>query len=121
MRRPQHWKIARQPGERLEDAFERCALIDVARAMQRRDRIAALRDAVCRGESGELAGRARAMRHTDGFVKFLADKAILRLDAPVVRVCNEDVPLPYAHNLEKAALVDTPRVIAAVKAITNRA
>jgi pyruvate dehydrogenase E1 component beta subunit len=42
------------------------------------------------------------------------------LDAPVVRVCNEDVPLPYADNLEKAALVDTPRVIAAVKAITNR-
>ncbi|MBL9070086.1 MAG: pyruvate dehydrogenase complex E1 component subunit beta [Sphingopyxis sp.] len=42
------------------------------------------------------------------------------LDAPVVRVCNEDVPLPYAHNLEKAALVDTPRVIAAVKAICNR-
>ncbi len=43
------------------------------------------------------------------------------LDAPVVRVCNEDVPLPYAANLEKAALVDTPRVIAAVKAICNRA
>ncbi|NIJ36467.1 pyruvate dehydrogenase E1 component beta subunit [Sphingopyxis panaciterrae] len=43
------------------------------------------------------------------------------LDAPVMRVCNEDVPLPYAHNLEKAALVDTPRVIAAVKAICNRA
>ncbi|MCW0198113.1 pyruvate dehydrogenase complex E1 component subunit beta [Sphingopyxis sp.] len=43
------------------------------------------------------------------------------LDAPVVRVCNEDVPLPYADNLEKAALVDTPRVIAAVKAVCNRA
>ncbi|MBA3941462.1 MAG: pyruvate dehydrogenase complex E1 component subunit beta [Sphingopyxis sp.] len=43
------------------------------------------------------------------------------LDAPVMRVCNEDVPLPYAHNLERAALVDTPRVIAAVKAIANRA
>jgi pyruvate dehydrogenase E1 component beta subunit len=43
------------------------------------------------------------------------------LDAPVVRVCNEDVPLPYAANLEKAALVDTPRVIAAVKKICNRA
>ncbi|PQM27149.1 pyruvate dehydrogenase complex E1 component subunit beta [Sphingopyxis lindanitolerans] len=42
------------------------------------------------------------------------------LDAPVMRVCNEDVPLPYAHNLEKAALVDTPRVIAAVKAVCNR-
>ncbi|HWT42711.1 MAG TPA: pyruvate dehydrogenase complex E1 component subunit beta [Sphingopyxis sp.] len=43
------------------------------------------------------------------------------LDAPVMRVCNEDVPLPYAHNLEKAALVDTPRVVKAVKAVLNRA
>ncbi|MGH6651126.1 MAG: pyruvate dehydrogenase complex E1 component subunit beta [Sphingopyxis sp.] len=43
------------------------------------------------------------------------------LDAPVMRVCNEDVPLPYAANLEKLALVDTPRVIAAVKAVCNRA
>ncbi|MCC2602340.1 pyruvate dehydrogenase complex E1 component subunit beta [Sphingopyxis yananensis] len=43
------------------------------------------------------------------------------LDAPVVRVCNEDVPLPYAANLEKAAVVDVPRVIAAVKSICNRA
>ena len=42
------------------------------------------------------------------------------LDAPVLRVCNEDVPLPYAANLEKAALVSTPRVIAAVKAVCNR-
>ena len=42
------------------------------------------------------------------------------LDAPVMRVCNEDVPLPYAANLEKLALVDTPRVIAAVKAVCNR-
>ena len=41
------------------------------------------------------------------------------LDAPVTRVCNEDVPLPYAANLEKAALVDVPRVIAAVKAVLN--
>ena len=42
------------------------------------------------------------------------------LDAPVMRVCNEDVPLPYAANLEKAALVDVPRVVAAVKAVRNR-
>ncbi len=42
------------------------------------------------------------------------------LDAPVVRVCNEDVPLPYAANLEKAALVDVPRVVKAVKAVRNR-
>ena len=43
------------------------------------------------------------------------------LDAPVMRVCNEDVPLPYAANLEKAALVDVPRVVTAVKAVCNRA
>ncbi|KPF81992.1 pyruvate dehydrogenase complex E1 component subunit beta [Novosphingobium sp. AAP93] len=42
------------------------------------------------------------------------------LDAPVLRVCNEDVPLPYAANLEKLALVDTPRVIAAVKKVCYR-
>ncbi|MBK6414686.1 pyruvate dehydrogenase complex E1 component subunit beta [Sphingopyxis sp.] len=42
------------------------------------------------------------------------------LDAPVTRVCNEDVPLPYAANLEKAALVDVQRVVAAVKAVRNR-
>lgn len=35
------------------------------------------------------------------------------LDAPVLRVTDEDVLLPYAANLEKAALVDVPRVIAA--------
>ena len=43
------------------------------------------------------------------------------LDAPVMRVCNEDVPLPYANNLEKAALIDTPRVVKAVKAVLHRA
>ncbi|MCJ2186304.1 pyruvate dehydrogenase complex E1 component subunit beta [Novosphingobium beihaiensis] len=42
------------------------------------------------------------------------------LDAPVVRVCNEDVPLPYAANLEKAALIDAPRVIEAVKKVCYR-
>ena len=42
------------------------------------------------------------------------------LDAPVMRVCNEDVPLPYAANLEKLALIDVPRVVAAVKAVRNR-
>jgi len=42
------------------------------------------------------------------------------LDAPVVRVCNEDVPLPYAANLEKAALINTPRIIEAVKKVCYR-
>ena len=42
------------------------------------------------------------------------------LDAPVLRVTNEDVPLPYAANLEKAALVDAGRVVAAVKKVCYR-
>jgi len=42
------------------------------------------------------------------------------LDAPVLRVTNEDVPLPYAANLEKAAIIDAPRVIAAVKQVCYR-
>jgi pyruvate dehydrogenase E1 component beta subunit len=42
------------------------------------------------------------------------------LDAPVVRVCNEDVPLPYANNLEKAALIDASRIVAGVKKVTYR-
>jgi pyruvate dehydrogenase E1 component beta subunit len=39
------------------------------------------------------------------------------LDAPVLRVCNEDVPLPYAANLEKLALIDAPKIIEAVKKV----
>ncbi len=39
------------------------------------------------------------------------------LDAPVTRVCNEDVPLPYAANLEKLALVDKARIVEAVNKV----
>ncbi|HTH29673.1 MAG TPA: pyruvate dehydrogenase complex E1 component subunit beta [Sphingobium sp.] len=42
------------------------------------------------------------------------------LDAPVLRVTNEDVPLPYAANLEKMALVDAARVVAAAKKVCYR-
>jgi pyruvate dehydrogenase E1 component beta subunit len=42
------------------------------------------------------------------------------LDAPVLRVTNEDVPLPYAANLEKAALVSAPRVVASAKKVCYR-
>jgi pyruvate dehydrogenase E1 component beta subunit len=42
------------------------------------------------------------------------------LDAPVARVTNEDVPLPYANNLEKLALVDVARVVEAVRRTCNR-
>ena len=52
-----------------------------------------------------------AVAMTDGFDD---------LDAPVLRVTNEDVPLPYAANLEKLALIKPADVIAAVKAVTYR-
>lgn len=40
------------------------------------------------------------------------------LDAPVLRVCDEDVPLPYAANLEKLAIIDVDKVVTAVKKVT---
>lgn len=42
------------------------------------------------------------------------------LDAPVMRVTNEDVPLPYAANLEKAALIDSARIVEAVRKVCYR-
>jgi pyruvate dehydrogenase E1 component beta subunit len=42
------------------------------------------------------------------------------LDAPVMRVTNEDVPMPYAANLEKATLVNVERIVSAVKAVCYR-
>ncbi|MBE1295293.1 pyruvate dehydrogenase complex E1 component subunit beta [Phycobacter azelaicus] len=42
------------------------------------------------------------------------------LDAPVVTCTGKDVPMPYAANLEKHALVTTDEVIAAVKQVTYR-
>ena len=37
------------------------------------------------------------------------------LDAPVLRITNEDVPMPYAANLEKAALVNADKIVAGVR------
>jgi pyruvate dehydrogenase E1 component beta subunit len=42
------------------------------------------------------------------------------LDAPVLRVTDADVPLPYAANLEKMALIKPEDVVAAVKKVTYR-
>lgn len=39
------------------------------------------------------------------------------LDAPVTRVCNEDVPLPYAANLEELALINPEKIAAAVRKV----
>jgi pyruvate dehydrogenase E1 component beta subunit len=42
------------------------------------------------------------------------------LDAPVLNCTGKDVPMPYAANLEKLALVTSDEVVAAVKQVTYR-
>lgn len=42
------------------------------------------------------------------------------LDAPVIRICGKDVPMPYAANLEKLALPHAGEVVAAAKAVLYR-
>ncbi len=42
------------------------------------------------------------------------------LDAPVINCTGKDVPMPYAANLEKHALVTTDEVVAACKSVTYR-
>ncbi|AYJ85592.1 pyruvate dehydrogenase complex E1 component subunit beta [Sphingomonas paeninsulae] len=42
------------------------------------------------------------------------------LDAPVLRVTNEDVPMPYAANLEREAIVNPGRIVDAVKKVCYR-
>jgi pyruvate dehydrogenase E1 component beta subunit len=48
------------------------------------------------------------------------EQAFDYLDAPVINLTGKDVPMPYAANLEKLALVTTDEVVAAVKKVTYR-
>jgi len=50
----------------------------------------------------------------------IMQKAFDYLDAPVITCAGKDVPMPYAANLEKLALVTTADVIQAVKDVTYR-
>ena len=50
----------------------------------------------------------------------LMEQAFDWLDAPVINVTGKDVPMPYAANLERHALVTPDDVIAAVKHVTYR-
>lgn len=51
---------------------------------------------------------------------FVMEEGFDDLDAPVLRVTDEDVPLPYAANLEKLALITADKVIETVKKVTYR-
>jgi pyruvate dehydrogenase E1 component beta subunit len=45
----------------------------------------------------------------------LAEEAFYELDAPILRVCTLEVPIPYAKHLEDAALPQVDRIVDAAK------
>jgi pyruvate dehydrogenase E1 component beta subunit len=53
-------------------------------------------------------------------IAIVMEEGFDHLDAPVLRVCDEDVPLPYAANLEKLALIDAGKIAAAVRKVCYR-
>lgn len=60
--------------------------------------------------SGSLAAEVIARIVEDSFYD---------LDAPPVRVCSAEVPIPYARHMEEAALPQVGRIVAAVKALVG--
>jgi pyruvate dehydrogenase E1 component beta subunit len=62
--------------------------------------------------SGSLAAEVMAR---------IMEQAFYDLDAPVARVCSEEVPMPYAKHLEDAALPQPAKVAAAVQRMLARA
>ncbi|MCZ0962080.1 pyruvate dehydrogenase complex E1 component subunit beta [Paracoccus benzoatiresistens] len=51
---------------------------------------------------------------------YIMENAFDYLDAPVINCTGKDVPMPYAANLEKHALITVPEVVEAVKKVTYR-
>lgn len=51
----------------------------------------------------------------------ITEQAFWHLDAPVGRVCSEEVPIPYPKHLEDASIPQVPKIIAAAKAVLGRA
>ena len=56
----------------------------------------------------------------DHLASTIMQRAFDYLDAPVITCTGKDVPMPYAANLEKLALVTTADVVAAVKSVCYR-
>ena len=50
----------------------------------------------------------------------VAETAFYDLDAPVVRVCSAEVPVPYARHLERVALPQSETIVAAVEDMVGR-
>lgn len=47
----------------------------------------------------------------------IVEQAFYDLDAPLARVCSEEVPIPYARHLEEAALPQPEKIVAAVQSL----
>ncbi|MFZ9679652.1 MAG: transketolase C-terminal domain-containing protein, partial [Quisquiliibacterium sp.] len=58
--------------------------------------------------SGSLAAEVMAR---------IVEGVFFELDAPLARVCSEEVPIPYAKHLEDAALPQPAKIVAAVREI----
>jgi pyruvate dehydrogenase E1 component beta subunit len=50
----------------------------------------------------------------------LAEKAFYDLDAPLARVCSEEVPIPYARHMEEAALPQSAKIVEAVERMLGK-
>ncbi|WP_316178392.1 alpha-ketoacid dehydrogenase subunit beta [Bradyrhizobium sp. SZCCHNRI1009] len=50
----------------------------------------------------------------------IVEQAFWSLDAPIGRVCSEEVPIPYPHHLENAALPQTAKIVTAAKTALGR-
>jgi pyruvate dehydrogenase E1 component beta subunit len=77
----------------------------IARSVQKTNR------AVVLEEGWEICGMGAQV------VDFIQRECFDDLDAPVLRVHQEDVPMPYAKNLEKAAKPDAGKAVAAIKKV----
>ena len=51
----------------------------------------------------------------------IVEQAFWSLDAPLGRVCSEEVPIPYPRHLENAAIPQATKIVAATKAALDRA
>ena len=47
----------------------------------------------------------------------IVEQAFYELDAPIARVCTMEIPIPYAKQLEQAALPQPEKIVAAVRGL----
>jgi pyruvate dehydrogenase E1 component beta subunit len=108
--------VAMQAADKLADEGIRLDVIDLrtVRPMDVEliaDSVRRTNRAVVLEEGWEICGIGAQV------VDFVQRECFDHLDAPVVRVHQADVPMPYAKNLERAAKPDVAKTIAAVRKV----